>query len=227
MRFSYLTLTFLFVATVCFAQKKTIDFEAIDSLYREDQFYLNLSFINLQKEPSSVSQIKISPQIGFGFLRDMPVNKNRTVSVALGLGYNIAILNHNLFIDNSNEKVTYSSINQEFDRNKLSLHYIDVPLELRWRTSTPETHVFWRIYTGFKVSYLVYDQYKFKGETTIKSSKNNDLNQFQYGAYLSTGWNTWNFYVYYGLNPLFQSAQLDNQNIDMYNFNFGLMFYIL
>jgi len=42
------------------------------------------------------------------------------------------------------------------------------------------------------------------------------------------GWNTWNFYAYYGLNPLLKSsAQIDNKAIDMNTTNFGLMFYIL
>ena len=116
-----------------------------------------------------------------------------------------------------------------FSENKLSLHYIDLPLEFRWRNSTPESHVFWRVYTGVKLSYLIYDEYKSKTSIgDFQLSNNIDFNQFHYGIYMAVGWNTWNFYAYYGLNPLLKSsAKIGNDSINMNTTNFGLMFYIL
>src|SRR5690606_2524519 len=93
-----------------------------------------------------------------------------------------------------------------FDKNKLVLHYIDLPIELRWRTSTPESHKFWRIYTGFKFSYLVYSRYKFKSVGDKFTVSNiDDLNKIQYGMYIATGFNTWNLNVFYGFSPVFKS----------------------
>ena len=116
-----------------------------------------------------------------------------------------------------------------FSKDKLSLHYVDLPIEIRWRNSTPDSHKFWRIYSGLKLSYLFYNQYKLvTSDVTITQSNNKDLNDFQYGIYLATGWNTWNIYAYYGLKPLFKSsATIDNQTIDVSAANFGIMFYIL
>jgi hypothetical protein len=76
---------------------------------------------------------------------------------------------------------------------------------------------------------MVYNQYKLdSSEGIIKQSNNKDLNAFHYGIYLTTGWNTWNIYAYYGLNSLFKSsAKIDGQTIDMNTAQFGLMFYIL
>lgn len=211
--------------------KDEIQFDAIDSLYREDQFYLNITYNALQKRPDGVTQNKLSPGFGFGFLRDMPINKKRTVAIAAGLGYSLGIYNQNLGIrevGGVNEYQIFDS-GVSVSKNKFSLHFIDLPIEFRWRDSTPESHIFWRVYTGLKLSYLFYDQYK--SQTSIgnfNQSNNKDFNQFHYGIYIAAGWNTWNFYAYYGLNPLLKSsAKIDNQSIDMNTANFGLMFYIL
>jgi hypothetical protein len=58
-------------------------------------------------------------------------------------------------------------------------------------------------------------------------TNNRDFNKFQYGAYLSAGYNSINVYAYYGLNPLFQSAKTATESIDMNSLNIGIMFYIL
>ena len=147
-------------------------------------------------------------------------NNNKTTPYALNLG-----------ITESNGANTYQVLNADitFTKNKLSFHYVDLPIELRWRNSTPESHIFWRVYSGLKLSYLFYDEYKsVTSSGTVTLSNNKDLNKFQYGVYLTVGWNTWNFYAYYGMNPLFKSsAKIANQSIDMNTTNFGLMFYIL
>jgi hypothetical protein len=229
---AYLLIITFFTTLCTLAQEKEIDFDTVDSLYREDQFYLNITYNALQKRPDGITQNKLSPGIGLGFLRDMPINKKRTVAIAAGLGYSLMIYNQNLGIRDAGGGLnSYQVFDSDipFSKNKLSFHYIDLPIEFRWRDSTPESHIFWRVYTGVKLSYLLYDQYKSNASIgDFKQSNNKDFNQFHYGIYISAGWNTWNFYAYYGLNPLLKSsAKIDGQSIDMNTTNFGLMFYIL
>jgi hypothetical protein len=230
MRFNLLILIF-FTSLGISAQQKEIDWEAADSLYREDQFYFSFSYNLLSNTPKGFDQNKFSPGISFGFLRDMPVNKNRTLAIAAGLGYTHAAYNQNLIINEANGSTTYMISDEEtpYSKNKLFFHYVDLPIEFRWRTSTPESHKFWRIYTGFKISYLFYDKYKLVNSNgTSIMTKNDDFNKIQYGTYIAIGWNTWNFFTYYGLNPLFNSsAKINNESIDMNTVNFGLQFYIL
>jgi hypothetical protein len=227
----YLIIITFFTALSIIAQEKEINFDAIDSLYREDQFYLNITYNALQRRPSEITQNKLSPGFAGGFLRDMPINKSRTVSIAAGLGYSLAIYSQNLGISNVDGTNTYQALdpNIYYSKNKISFHYIDIPIEFRWRNSTPDSHIFWRVYSGFKLSYLFYDEYKsVSSNATVTQSHNKDLNPLQYGVYLTFGWNTWNFYFYYGLNPLFKSsAKIDGESINMNTTNFGLMFYIL
>jgi hypothetical protein len=54
------------------------------------------------------------------------------------------------------------------------------------------------------------------------------LNPWQYGLTLSVGYNTWNGYIYYGLNPIFDTASTTNlQSIEINALKIGLIFYIL
>lgn len=228
---------FLLIILLCFPVLNVVsqemtepNFTAVDSLYREDQFYLSFSYNILQNRPEGVSQNKFSAGFSAGFLRDMPINETRTIAIAAGIGYSLNNYNQNLMISESNGNPEYSLIDPEtiYNKNNFSLHYLDLPIEFRWRTSTPESHKFWRIYTGVKLSYLLYSRSKFSGnEQKIIITKNEDFNKFQYGVYLAGGYNTWNFHLYYGLNPLFKSAELNGNSIDMRTLNIGLMFYIL
>lgn len=235
MKKSFLLLT-IFFSVIGFSQEIQSESAAVkqDSLFREDQFYISLAYDNLQNKPQGLSQGKFSPSLSFGFLRDMPFNKSRTWAIATGFGYSLNVYNSNLLTftdDFGNGTVrTYTILNSSdnYNKNKLSLHYLDIPFELRWRTSTPDNHRFWRIYSGFKISYLIADKYIFEGNgITIKDTRNEDLNKVQYGTYLAMGWNTWNAYVYYRLNPIYKNAELNGSKLDLTTINFGLMFYIL
>lgn len=202
----------------------------VDSLYREDQFYFAITYNTLINKPSGLSQRKFSSGLSAGFLRDMPINKKRTVAVASGVGFTYTNHNHNLAISSSAENPVYTFIDSEteYNKNKFSLLSIDVPLEFRWRTSTYKSHKFWRIYGGFKLSYLLYDRSVFDGAGgRVVVTGNKDFNKFQYGAYISSGYNTINLYAYYGLNSLFKSAEVNGEPVNMKALNIGIIFYVL
>ncbi len=223
-----LSLLLLMVSISVFSQEIP-NFAAVDSLYREDQFYFSLTYNILREKPVGIDQNKFAPSFSAGFLRDMPINKRRNFAIAAGLGYSINNYNYNLLIDKRSEPLTYApndTIN--FDKNKLILHYVELPIEFRWRTSRPESHIFWRIYGGFKLSYLVFDRQKFENDDRKYAvSKNADLNKLQIGTYAAIGNNTWNVIAYYGLTPLYKSAEIKGKPIDLQTLNIGLMFYIL
>jgi hypothetical protein len=202
----------------------------VDSLYREDQFYFGFTLNTLQNKPVGLTQDKFSSGFSAGFLRDFPINQKRTIAIAPGLGFSYNNYNQNLKIEETNQQPIYTIINPEtsFNINRFTQFLVDVPIEFRWRTSTYESHKFWRIYGGFKMSYLLYDKSVYEDKLgKIVVTNNKDFNKFQYGAYLSAGYNSINVYAYYGLNSLFQSAKTNTESIDMNSFNVGIMFYIL
>lgn len=227
---------FLFlIAIPVFSQEKASTENApkvkIDSLYREDQFYFGFTLNTLQDKPVGLTQDKFSSGFSLGFLRDMPVNKNRTVAIAPGLGFTYNNYNQNLAVTQPNGKPVYTIVdsNISFNKNRFSQFSVDVPVEFRWRSSTFESHKFWRIYGGFKMSYLLYDKSVYEdSQGKIIVSNNKDFSKFQYGAYIASGYNTINVYAYYGLNALFQSPKTNNNvTINMNSLNIGIMFYIL
>jgi hypothetical protein len=222
----------LFVLKPIFAQQEiATDTIASDSLYREDQFYFNFTYNNLYKKPALLTQNQFSAGLSGGFLRDMPINKDRTLAIAAGIGYSYSGYNTNLLLtQTSTGQIDYQITPQStnYSKNKLVLHHIEIPLEFRWRNSTANNHRFWRIYTGFKISYLLNSKYTFTSTTSEVTIKNNtDLNKISYGATLAAGWNTWNIYVYYGFNTLFKNKQIGTENLDIKTLNIGLQFYIL
>ena len=201
--------------------------------YREDQFYASITYNLLNEKPSDVSQSGFSSGFHFGFIRDMPINERRNFAIGLGLGISANSYNQkNLLIEEHNNDVTFSIIDEDdynVTKNKFSTYLVEVPLEIRWRTSTAEDYNFWRIYTGIKIGYLVYNSTKFQSElANIKLSNVDSFNKLQYGLTMSVGYSTWNFFVYYGLNPIFDdTSKLNEESIDMKSLKIGLMFYIL
>ncbi len=223
-----------FFALPVFSQEKANTENApkvkIDSLYREDQFYFSFTLNTLQNKPAGLTQDKFSSGFSAGFLRDMPINKKRTFAIAPGLGFTYNNYNENLAIAASNDIPVYAIIDPltKYDKNKFSQFLVDVPVEFRWRSSTFESHKFWRIYGGFKMSYLIYDKSVYQdGQGKIVVTNNKDFTKFQYGAYIASGYNSINVYAYYGLNSLFNSAKTTTESIDMNSLNIGVIFYIL
>ncbi len=205
----------------------------LDSLYREDQFYVGVTFNLLLNRPSDVSQSGFSGGLHLGFIRDMPINKKRNVAFGLGVGYSLNVYNHNLFIgeeETTGQNVFARLQGTDFGINRFSTHLVEAPLEFRWRTSVPETHKFYRIYTGFKFGYLFYFNSNFKqADLRVKQTKVDELNRFRIGATFTFGWNTFNFHFYYSLNPLFNDKALldDGDKVGLNTAKIGLVFYIL
>ncbi|SHG93000.1 porin family protein [Winogradskyella jejuensis] len=220
---------FLFV-TLSFSQD-SLSVE-VDDRYREDQFYASITYNILSDNPSGVNQTDFSTGFHAGFIRDMPFNEKRNWSIGLGLGISTNSYNQNLVITEDVSGVNFALTDASLgnvSKNKFTTYLIDVPFELRWRTSNATDYKFWRIYPGFKLSYLVYNSTKLKSDAINTKLSNLDVfNRLQYGLTLSAGYGTWNFQLYYGLNPIFKdTASLNGASIDTKAVRVGVMFYIL
>lgn len=203
----------------------------IDSLYREDQFYFTVTYNMFTDLPDNFKQNKFSLGLSGGFLRDMPINESRTVAIAAGVGLSYQNYYQNLTVSKDGSDQIIYGVNDygEFVSNRYRQYSVDAPIEFRWRNSTFESTKFWRIYLGVKFSYVFSSSSLLDdGETKYRINNNPNINKFQYGPYLSAGYNTWNIYVYYGLNPLYKSAATSTgEKINLKTLNAGLIFYIL
>jgi len=211
----------------------TVNPKEVDFSYKEDQFYFGLTYNLIGKKPDGLSQSGFSGGFHFGYTKDMPVNKRRNKAIGVGLGLSINSFNQNIQIsEDINNNTIFSFINGDnitVTKNKFSTYMFEVPIEYRWRTSTATDYKFWRIYTGFKLGYVFASNSRFEGTPeNIRLKRINAINNMQYGLTFGAGYNTWNFYLYYALNPIFNdTALIDGSMIDANAIKIGLMFYIL
>ena len=205
MGFKYL---FLFLSTIFFSYGQ-INYSIPDSLsnlkYREDQFYIGANYLVIQSDNELIQQNDFSSQIHFGFLRDFPLTRKGNWSIAVGLGSSYTQFQSNL-------DYRIGSISPNF--NSAKYISLNLPLEIRWRSSSSTSFSFWRIYLGSQL------QYNFISE---------DLNMLKKLTTVSTinlGYNTWNFSVGYDFYNRFINSE--NNSSNQYKLlTVGLIFYVL
>jgi hypothetical protein len=218
----YLFLVLIIVSGNIFAQMQN---DSINKKYLEDQIYLTLTYNILNNKPQNLSQNGFSGSFAIGFIKDLPMNSNRNIGFGLGIGYSYGVFIQNMkILENSN----VVEIATDYSINRFRMHSVEVPIEFRWRTSTPSKYKFWRVYGGVKLAYNFAMSSKFKDDFETVDTKNiQEFNQFQSGLFVSAGYSTWNLYIYYGLTPLFDELQLNNKMLNLKEISIGLKFYIM
>ncbi len=219
-----LSFVFFIFSGIIFSQDSTL-IKLTDTKYREDQFYFSLShqfFTNRNNLP----QNSISPVLSIGFLRDLPIDSKRQWAVAPGVGFSYKNLKTSAEISTANTRDFNNNL--IYTTHRINHFLIELPLELRYRNSTPYTHKFFRTYLGFKASYLLINQNKLEGFDSLVLNNKKDFNAITFDAYLSLGFNTFNLYFGYGLNDI-QSHETNfaNNQLNFNRFKLGLIFYIL
>jgi len=198
--------------------------------YFEDQFYAGITYNFVLNQPEGVNQRNFSYGIQAGFIKDIPFNNERTFGIGLGLGLGLYTYYSNLRALDEEEGITYVIEEDEssFKRSKLETHLVEVPLELRWRTSDQNSYSFWRIYTGVKFGYAFNSRSKFVRDNGKESFRNTDVEEFQYGLTFNFGFHNFNIHAYYSLTNLFNdNVTLDDNAIEFTPLRVGLIFYIL
>jgi hypothetical protein len=221
--------------SLLFAQSETEEsIVTVDSLYREDQVYIGLSLDLLMDTPTAFSQNGFSGSFQLGFIRDMPINERRNKAIGVGLGMAVDIFNQNLFIgEESLGNTTIFTVlesDTERDKNRFSFYTLEMPIEYRWRTSTPKDYSFWRIHGGIQLGYIYHFKANFQQTgNEVTQTDIPELNRLQYGLSFAFGYSAFNLKVYYGLNTLFdKNAVLESgENVNLRVLRLGIQFYFL
>lgn len=108
----------------------------------------------------------------------------------------------------------------DYKKSKISLTYVDVPLELRFKTASG-----FRVSAGFKVGYLINAHTKYKGDdlddgskTKIKVSRLPNLQTWRFGPSFQIGYKWVNLMGFYSISTIFQ----ENQGPAIYPVSLGL-----
>ena len=142
---------------------------------------------------------------------NMPFGKSN-FSFAIGIGITV----HNLYWNYryQGDSLAFQFVRIEdglnYKRSKLTLPYLEVPLEFRLKTKTKISAG-----VGFKIGYMVYahakwvgDDYLFNSPNTLKASFKGikNLEKFEYGPTVRLGYKWFNVNAYYAISKIFQSG---------------------
>lgn len=221
----YTLLLLLVNGFIFYGQERSMD--SINPHYLEDQIYTSITYNILNNKPKGVKQNGFSGGFSFGFIKDIPLNKQRNFGIAIGIGYNFNAYIQNIKFEEINNVVT-TTVVSNFKSNRFAVNAIEFPFEIRWRTSTPTDYKFTRIYIGGKLGYAFNTSSKLSNDDGVVKTKNIDaFNKIHYGLTAAIGYSTFNLYIYYGLKPMFNDLTIDGKALDISEIQIGLKFYIL
>jgi len=197
--------------------------------YKEDQWYASISFLLANESIDGFRFNGISQAFSLGFIRDFSLNQDSDKALGLGLGYGISNYGSNLgVVKKGSSKYQFNLIENILlaSKNRLISHFIEVPIEYRWRTSTASSYAFWRVYAGYVFRYNFFSKSKpFTGDSTALD----EVRPLSHALKLSAGYNTWNIYVEYSLSPYFKKETQTDLGVPMElnQIKVGLIFYFL
>ena len=227
-----IALLICFASLTALGQQVVNDSIPVDTEYREDQFYFNITYNLVRGVPSGVDLRGLTGGLGLGFVRDMPINARRNIAFGLGAGFSFNRYGQNLFIGEDESENTIFSVldgNTNFDINRFSTVTLEVPLEIRWRLSTAEKYKFWRVHTGVRLGYTFWYRSYFTQENNKVSQTN--ISEFQPLSVTPTfsfGFNKINFFASYTVTPFFKDSQTNlGQEVGFNPLKLGFIFYIL
>ncbi|MFV0248459.1 MAG: porin family protein [Tenacibaculum sp.] len=205
------------------AQKDSLQ---IGEKYLEDQLYFNISYNLFYKQPQEVKASGFSYGISLGYIRDIPLAKSGKIALGIGIGYGYNSFLSGLRILETNSGFSFEA--SSLVNNKIIFNNIEFPVQFRLRSSEANKYSFWRLYTGFKFSYNISAKLDYFNTNDELLKGNIDVfNNFQTGLNFSAGYASFNFYLYYGLTPVYKKAKVNLQSINIKTLKLGLSFYLL
>lgn len=213
--FGLLTLSLLLTAS-SFAQDDVVDSDTADVIEQrkhQDLFYVDLTWDYLLGLPEGVEQKWYGRGVNLGLVYDQPFTKDGMVSGAIGAGF----ASHNYYLNALVNRFdsagsSYSKFQVASDsvlsRGKISLNYVDVPFELRFRTKPNKEGIRWKFAVGGKVGYLVNVHEKIIDAQDIKIKTYNypNIAQVRYGVSARVAYGAIGVSAFYSLSPLFNAG---------------------
>jgi hypothetical protein len=170
-------------------------------------------------EGSDFPELKIwgSRNVNLYLYRGIYIGQSRKFSLASGFG--LGLDNYNF----QDESIRLASLADSFlvfnqtgvagEKSKLSVNYIDIPLEFRFETGEKPSKKF-RISLGGKVGFLfdahtkvVYTPFPNSESVKVKIKNLYGLETFRYGLTARIGYSYLNFFGYYSLSDLFRNTR--------------------
>ncbi len=234
--------TLLPIAIILILASVTVKAFEPPRMHPTDRFMVTLFTDVWQDTPDGMDLNTIQRGVSIEAMQDMPLGRSN-FSVAAGLGFT----SHNLYSDHrylynpQEDAHDFYPIQLDYDKNKISLNYIDVPVQFRFRSRDLERT--FRLYAGVRAGYLINAHTKYEGKayfaepggiqfspyaphdmdavprtTKIKEHKLKNINDFRIGIAAMIGYGRFNVHFSYPLTDLFE----DNSAEEMRPISLGL-----
>jgi hypothetical protein len=204
----YNIILFFFFAGTAFAQTDSIPKKEQSEepkkkiLDPKDRIIVDFSFDGFTHLPERIAQKAYSLGGNVYFMWDYPFGYG-PFSVGFGAGFSTHDVHTNgkIIYSLDGKYTSFEPIYTKFNTNKLSLNYVEIPVELRIRTRG--NHNF-KLSVGVKGGYLYNVHTKYEdAEGKIKVYKIKNVNPWRYGATFRIGYDRYNIQAFYALSELF------------------------
>ncbi len=201
---------------------------------KQDRIVINFNFDNwFHQETGGFTTKWYSRGLDIYFMYDLPIKKS-PVSFAPGIGFSTSNIYHNseFIVDNTTgvaSFVPFSNYTANFKLVKFTTNYIDIPLELRFRTKPLAGDLRFKVGVGFKVGIQIGAYTKQKRNDlspdatyqrmTTKGFKN-QVNLFRAGPTFRLGYGPVNLNMFLNVISVFKKGK----GPDVMPFSAGISF---
>ncbi len=208
-------------------------------LRKDDYLMLELFNDFWQQTPPGLKTDNFNRGFNAYLMNDMPIGRSN-----FALGFGLGLSYHNLYSNSILERAQdslgftghteFSKLEGDYNKNKLTLMYIDLPVELRFRTRDILNS--FKIAVGFKVGYNVKNYTKYEGDIrsrildkdgktpSIKTKEYNiqHIEKLRYGITARIGYGKYNLTAYYALTSLMKEGK--SRADEMFPISIGISF---
>ena len=167
--------------------------------------------------PDTISADWWSRGVNIYVMLDKAISKESNFKASIGLGIGSDNIMHDAQLVETTDSTRSTLLVVYPDtldfNNKLSTTYLDVPVELRYRTKPNKKGRSFKVAAGFKAGVIINSHTKYSGQDPanparrikIKELKLRDISRFRYGVTGRIGYGSVSAFAYYGLTELFES----------------------
>jgi Outer membrane protein beta-barrel domain len=184
-----------------------------------DRLVIDLNWNGWITKPDDINVKWYGRGIGLYFMYDMPFG-NSPFSIAPGFGLGSDNIFHNgLFSQDTISGTTFLKPIPDtitYNNNKLNTTYLEVPLEIRYRSEPDSKNRSFKVAIGFKAGFLLQSYVKYSGNATtfgiprddakIRHYRVPNINDIRYGLTFRVGYGPFNLKAFYSLSTLFKQG---------------------
>lgn len=203
--------------------------KAVNKLTHSNDFLMiQLSYDGWAGKPDSLKS-GLNRGFNIALMYDFPFKKSK-MSLAAGLGFStsgVYLKDHYMEIGKNNSSVA-SFPSSSYKKNKVATTYLEIPIELRYRSVPDNANKGFKAAIGVKVGALVdaHTKVKYTGANGNKEfdkvSNKGFFNPWRFAATARVGYGNFALFGAYSLNPLLKDNAANNLDIRPYSIGIAL-----